>query len=140
MVRTGAQQRYSRTEKGMTAARIYARLWRKDNPDRARKASRDAYWRDPERARQIARRSYQKLRASIIIKLGGKCVACGETDRRVLQINHRRGGGRKELEDGKADNLYRAIRNETVDLSQFDVRCANCNIIFEYEMARRSTE
>ena len=46
-----------------------------------------------------------------VLELGGKCVNCGETDIRVLQINHINGRDNPEV----------------------DVRCANCNILYEYE-------
>lgn len=115
-----------------------ARRWRQKNPDRARELSRAAYWRSPEHARKIARASYQRLKLAVFKMLGERCVSCGNDDIRVLQINHREGGGRKDLiGSGKAMKFYRKLRNKEVPLDLFDLRCANCNVIYEYEAGRR---
>jgi hypothetical protein len=69
-------------------------------------------------------------RFKVILLLGGRCVRCGNNDLRVLEINHI--GKKKwslkvrdlaEIASGKADG--------------FDVRCANCNVLYEYECGRR---
>lgn len=73
-----------------------------------------------------------------ILALGGECVVCGETDLRILQINHLNGGGRKEMNNGRNSHyFYRDIINGTRTTDDLDVRCANCNILYEYEVGRR---
>lgn len=65
-----------------------------------------------------------------------KCQKCGESDIRVLHINHINGGGSKEHKELKAHGLRKAIiegKRDTVDLN---VLCANCNTLFEYERGR----
>jgi len=68
-----------------------------------------------------------------------KCCNCGTTDIRVLTINHINGDGAKErkVEKNKVSRAYRDIKNgrTTLDL---DVKCYNCNILYEYEQGRRS--
>lgn len=66
-----------------------------------------------------------------IISLGGICVNCGETDLRVLQINHLKGVNHGK---GRIKWHRQIINGETTDL---DVRCANCNILYEYERGHR---
>jgi len=39
---------------------------------------------------------YKKIKNEIFDLLGGKCVVCGFSDRRILQIDHVHGGGKKE--------------------------------------------
>lgn len=77
---------------------------------------------------------YRQNRGKAINKLGGKCVNCGETDLRVLQVNHLNGGGGK---DDKGLVFYRKIVKGERDIEDLDVRCANCNILYEYEAGRR---
>lgn len=75
------------------------------------------------------RKRNRELRKLVIEKLGSKCVNCGERDYRVLQLNHINGGGRK-------DKALRTICREILDGKRdgdFDLRCANCNILYEYE-------
>jgi len=61
---------------------------------------------------------------------------CGETDRRVLQVNHLNGGGAKELRSGSLRaQFYRAILDGK--RADVDLRCANCNIRYEYERGAR---
>lgn len=96
-----------------------------------------------QRERLYSRRSrfLTKLRSLRIV--GGeqtpRCTCCQTVDIRVLTINHKNHGGR--IEDSKAprrgNNLIynRIVRCEraTEDL---EVRCYNCNILYEYERGR----
>ena len=86
-----------------------------------------------------ALRTRIKLRKRLIQKLGGKCSRCGINDWRVLQINHLNGGGRKEYTIKGCKKIYKEILNEERD-GEFNLLCANCNILYEYEMGRRKDE
>ncbi len=89
------------------------------------------------------RKSYrgQFLKQKAFEKLGGAyCVKCKITDVRILTINHKSGkrktkGSEKVDEGGK--RLYRNILNGDEDLNNIEVRCYNCNILYEYERGRR---
>lgn len=70
------------------------------------------------------------LRFLCIIVLGGKCSQCGNSDLRLLQINHLRA---KTRHQGYRDYLD-IIRNRIRDR---DVRCANCNLLFEFQKGKR---
>ena len=63
-------------------------------------------------------------------KLGMSCVKCGEDDPRLLQLNH--------LTDKcgalRIHEFLSIIQNGS---TTHDVRCANCNILYEYERGRR---
>jgi len=84
-----------------------------------------------------------RMRLQLIEMLGGKCIKCGMADVRVLQINHLH-GNRREAESGKKEfvrtgtmTFYWDVlkgRRKTDDL---DLRCANCNILYEFETGRR---
>ncbi len=70
------------------------------------------------------------FRLLAIEKLGGKCVKCGNSDLRVLQLNHV-----TERKNFNGSAVFSGILNGTV--TDRDVRCANCNLIYEYERGRR---
>lgn len=88
-------------------------------------------------------KAYWKLRLEVMHKLGGKCEKCGETDIRVLQIAHK---GVKSLgnsykrKDAKNTGiyLYKGIINGEVDRDEVELLCSNCNILYEFEIERRS--
>src|SRR3990167_9017775 len=105
--RTDAIRKYRKTAKGKIKNKEYAKKWRTKNPERARQLSHTSYWEAPEHSRSIARRSYWKRRIELILLLGGKCINCGISDIRILQVNHINGNGRKELKNPA--RLYRAI-------------------------------
>lgn len=84
------------------------------------------------REQYLAKHALLKKRA--IDKLGGKCIKCGNVDIRVLQINHKNGCGTRLRPNTR--KLYLAIIHGTTDFSVLEVRCANCNIIYEYERGR----
>ncbi len=76
-----------------------------------------------------------RLKIQTFSLLGGKCVGCGITDIRVLQVNHKNGrGGEKDLFGAE---MYQAIVSKIRITEDLDLRCANCNIIYEYECGRR---
>ena len=78
----------------------------------------------------------QYSRLKVIQMLGSKCISCGETDTRVLQINHVTG------HESKKENLK---WKEKVDIilggneHKLDIRCANCNVLYEHEVGRRTS-
>lgn len=77
-----------------------------------------------------------EVRRNIIERLGGKCVKCGFSDIRALQIDHVRGGGNKEREElGSNRAMYVKIIKEIEDgvVGNYQVLCANCNWIKKNE-------
>ena len=63
--------------------------------------------------------------------LGGKCVHCGNTDHRCLQVDHIDGGGTKERKEFDANSLYRKIVRG--HKRGYQLLCANCNWIKRWE-------
>lgn len=76
-----------------------------------------------------------KYRTDLLNSLGGKCIQCGFSDMRALQLDHINGGGGKELRAFK--NQYRMYRfyTEHPDIAKEKVQvlCANCNTIKKIE-------
>jgi len=71
--------------------------------------------------------------------MGGRCVGCKISDPRVLQLNHKNGGGTKERkgEGWGGAQLVRAILHGSRAVDDLELRCANCNVLYEYEVGRR---
>jgi hypothetical protein len=61
------------------------------------------------------------------------CIKCGINDIRVLCVNHK--GGNKRKENGLI--FYIDIVKNRRKISNLDIRCANCNILYEYERRKR---
>ncbi len=79
-------------------------------------------------------RNYRKLRRDkIIAYLGGKCVKCGFSDVRALQIDHINGGGSKERKVLKMNEglFYKKVREDAT--GKYQLLCANCNWIKKHE-------
>jgi hypothetical protein len=71
-----------------------------------------------------------KKRTLLLDFLGGKCVRCGFTDYRALQIDHIDGGGLKELKEIGNHGVY---KNAYIHPEKYQVLCANCNWIKKVE-------
>lgn len=78
-----------------------------------------------------------KMKLRAILVLGGKCVICGEDDLRILTVNHLNGhtGPRSGPWGIWRDSisLYARIANGSVSRNNLEVRCNNCNQVYEYE-------
>jgi len=112
--------------------REYNKVWRKKNRDRLLAQTRE--WRKKNRDRLSAWSLKWRLgiKKRALQLLGGKCVNCGVTDLRLLNIHHK--NGRKN--DYKGINLYRRILKGLEDLNELEVRCWNCNVLAEYEKGK----
>lgn len=72
--------------------------------------------------------SRKKLRLKIFEKLGNKCVRCGFSDFRALQIDHVHGKGNKEVKE--LNNWYKFLKKVLADTEgNYQLLCANCNRI-----------
>lgn len=85
---------------------------------------------------RIRRREREhKQRMRIIELFGGKCVRCGFSDWRALQVDHINGGGNKERESFNRCAYLKHIENlsEEERKSKYQLLCANCNYIKRFE-------
>lgn len=90
--------------------------------------------------RKATRNYYERQRQTIVRALGGKCCKCGNSDYRVLQVDHINGGGSREVKT-KGQYKYRAdiigmIEDGTV-YSKYQLLCANCNWIKRFDNDER---
>ena len=81
--------------------------------------------------REYLRNYERKLRKSSIEALGGKCVLCGFSDARALQIDHIDGGGSKERVGKKFIGRFHlhVLRSFLSKENKYQLLCANCNWI-----------
>lgn len=149
---------YKNSSEHRTHNRIYQRTYAQTHPEKTR-AKRERfqqknherllpYWRNWYYAHKESRLAYGRkrralLRYLVLEKIGLKCRRCGETDLRVLQINHKNGGGSNDFKQphgrGRISvQLYCAILNGTRLTDDLETLCANCNIIYEYERGYRT--
>lgn len=74
----------------------------------------------------------QSNREKLLTLLGHKCVRCGFTDVRALQVDHINGGGNQERKACKSlDEYYQKII-ECGGIG-YQILCANCNQIKRHE-------
>ncbi len=73
----------------------------------------------------------QRIRQRLLDILGRKCVQCGFTDWRALQVDHVNGDGRRErIQLNNVSKLFHAV---LADPGRYQLLCANCNWIKRYE-------
>jgi exonuclease VII large subunit len=66
-----------------------------------------------------------------------ECIKCGERDIRILTINHLNGIGMKNRKLEITVQFYRRIISGKRKIDDLDIRCCNCNILYEYERGKR---
>lgn len=78
-----------------------------------------------EQHRQVPIRRRNKMFQCLLPGQDPRCVKCGFSDRRALQIDHVHGGGSRTNHLGSAFLLKEILANP----SNFQILCANCNWI-----------
>jgi hypothetical protein len=109
----------------------------RDLTDEQRKARRQAVtdWqrRNPAKYSDYVKRAYWHAKTTAIQILGGRCVGCGEDNVLVLSINHI--NGQAGIRDSRL--LYRDIIAGRATPAEVDVRCLNCQLLYDYERGVR---
>jgi len=103
------------------------RKYAKEHRKQAR--TREKKYRETHRelCRKSSIESYQRLRRKTLKKLGNKCVRCGFSDSRALQIDHVNGEGAKEREELCCSPYLKKVLADTE--GNYQLLCANCNMI-----------
>ena|SRR3990167_6960303 len=76
---------------------------------------------------------YRRKRTATLELLGGKCIRCGFSDYRALQVDHINGGGVKERKTTNSNYWNFVIRSVLNKENKFQLLCANCNWIKRFE-------
>ena len=88
--------------------------------DRCRKD----YWNENDWG--IKKKNYWIKKKALIESLGGKCVKCGESDFRVLDINHIDRNKKKKAFKGQY-NWGRRFQDWDKNKGNLELLCANCH-------------
>lgn len=112
-----------------------------NNKDRYRQWAKE--WRsrpqNKEKRRLGGKKEKNFIKFMTLQKISKKqipeCIKCGEKDIRILTVNHINGiNGNKHLE---RTGIYRKILNGKRTIDDLEVKCFNCNILYEYERGNR---
>lgn len=121
--------------------RVWKREWRKKNPEKvkAQRIKHASYMRNyykiyyPANQKSISarQRAIRKKRLQFIIDFfGGKCIKCGFSDIRALQMDHKNGRKYGEQRIGNIDSRYKFVRDFPEETRiKYQLLCANCNWI-----------
>lgn len=108
--------------------------YRNRNRTRLNIQSKNNRDKNPEPQRKRVRESHRKLRDKIKILLGYKCVSCGFSDPRALEIDHKNNNGNKERKQFSTYGYYKHILSQIESGSKdYQLLCSNCNAIKRYE-------
>jgi len=131
--RKASQRRWR--EKNKEHLREYNKKYKAEHREQNRKHNRKAYKKHGHKYRLQMKLRRRKIKDGILSLLGNKCIKCGFDDRRVLQIDHKDGGGLKHMRTFSCElQYYIAVLNELKEGSQdYQLLCANCNWIKRYE-------
>ena len=113
-------RKYNHEKRSRDKQRTCVRRYNKTHPEVLRRAGRNFRLKHPECDEKVR----FKKRMWIINFFGGKCIECGETDSRVLQIHHI---------NGKANSKYKRVVNSMSrpqiieEAPNLVLLCANCH-------------
>lgn len=104
--------------------KLHMREYRKKNPNR--KWNSEGYYKN------ITSRYRKTALEKIANGKELKCDNCGCNDKRLIEINHKNGGGTKEFKmvhKGHIREFYRAINNGTREVDDLNLLCKICNTL-----------
>lgn len=94
---------------------------------------------DPANRKAKSKKDYVLQRKRIFFRLSGsihpRCVRCGCDDTRLLEINHKNGGGHQEVEQGRKSQAFHhaiAVGKRAVD--DLELLCRPCNALHYLEL------
>lgn len=132
--RRAYQKRYQQEHK--EELREYQRRYRDQHRDRIREQMRKNFEKNRERDYENHRRRAVEYRQEVLEFFGSRCVRCGFTDWRALQLDHINGDGHKERGRNVRDQhrRWKYVREHPEEaLRTLQILCANCNWIKRYE-------
>lgn len=128
----------NRYEKNPEKARERTRRWRKENPEKIKNYRKrneikirksDKKWKkeNPKKVRESQKRRRDRKKKDVFNHYGNKCIRCGNKDVRVLEINHKNGGGTQHKKSLNKSLYVNIIKNNYPP--EYNILCANCNWI-----------
>lgn len=123
------QKKYRENPKNKEKAKLAIKEYAK-TPERV--AYRKAY---RLRVKSKVAEEYQLLKKQVFDAMGSKCVKCGFSDYRALQIDHVNGDGFSDKADGYngKKRFVQALVSFINKEGKYQLMCANCNWIKRFE-------
>lgn len=94
-------------------------------------------WRklNPGKFHEYTRRTYWRIKLACLDLYGHKCKTCSVIDPRLLTLNHLNGviGKTNRVQ---SIMIMRKILSRKERKDNYDFRCFNCQVLFEYEKGR----
>lgn len=90
------------------------------------KECRNKFWCDKYYGDGTVMKSFWTKKFELMKRLGGKCVKCGETDFRVLDINHK-DRAKKEIPKKRNYSWSFRLKEWEKNFKNLELLCANCH-------------
>jgi hypothetical protein len=98
----------------------WKRLWEAGAEERKRRA---------REARNLSvQRTNHGRRKAVLDGYGNVCACCGETEPKLLSLDHIRGGGKKDRAKRNNQQIYKDIIKRGFPKDEFQLLCYNCNM------------
>ena len=117
----------------VTDRRAYFREYYKRPDIRQRRIEYYKIWRikNKHKVKDYHQRRHQRVKLKVLALVGKgeiKCNKCGHNDIRILEVNHKSGGGHKEITSFKSNaQMYRNIAKGKRITSDLSILCRVCN-------------
>jgi len=109
----------------------YSKKYYQEHKEYINKYSKKWKSENKEKTKLYLKKSRDKRRITILNIISNNnphCVRCGCNDIRLLEINHKNGGGRQENQGGiKSDDFYRHIYQGIRKTDDLEILCKICN-------------
>ena len=97
--------------------------------DKCREKSKHRYWRDKEAYKQKVQEYVDTLREGVFAHYGDHCACCGESNKKLLTIDHMNNDGKthRQTIGHTSEALMRWLRDNNYP-EGFQILCWNCNV------------
>lgn len=121
--------------------KAYDKEWRLKNKDELIVKKKKYWLKIKDKKNPENKKKNRDIRRKVLELLGGKCVHCGFSNPRALQIDHIQNNGAIERKNCKVEQLYRKIlkMNKKDWETEYQLLCANCNYIKKFMFEEEQT-
>ena len=99
---------------------------------------RKEYWNKNE-YQLLKKKRFWKQKNELLVVLGGKCIRCGISDIRVLDINHKDRSKKTKANKSQYTWQYR-LKDWKANIGNLEILCANCHRIHTWEQMNYNSD